>query len=132
MTRDLFGTEHSTPYKDYLKSGAWKKVRKEALNRVHDICERCGRTKYSRRLEVHHRTYERLGQERPEDLVVLCTECHQRADTLRAKRTKDMQEQRLWEARLDGWATKVYGEHWNETIGYDSAQEAFEEWLENQ
>jgi hypothetical protein len=28
------------------------------------------------RLEVHHRTYERLGRERPEDLLVLCEKCH--------------------------------------------------------
>lgn len=27
-------------------------------------------------LEVHHRTYERLGNERPEDLVALCWCCH--------------------------------------------------------
>jgi hypothetical protein len=28
-------------------------------------------------LEVHHRTYERLGDERDEDLEVLCTRCHE-------------------------------------------------------
>jgi replicative DNA helicase len=27
-------------------------------------------------LEVHHRTYERIGQERSEDLTVLCDVCH--------------------------------------------------------
>lgn len=29
------------------------------------------------RLHVHHRTYERLGEELPEDLVVLCEVCHE-------------------------------------------------------
>src|SRR4051812_47555513 len=27
-------------------------------------------------LEVHHKTYERLGHERDEDLVALCWNCH--------------------------------------------------------
>lgn len=27
-------------------------------------------------LEVHHRTYERVGSERDDDLVALCTSCH--------------------------------------------------------
>jgi hypothetical protein len=26
--------------------------------------------------EVHHRTYKRLGDERPNDLIVLCSDCH--------------------------------------------------------
>jgi hypothetical protein len=28
------------------------------------------------RLEVHHLTYERLGWEQPDDLLVLCERCH--------------------------------------------------------
>lgn len=28
------------------------------------------------RPQVHHRTYERLGDERPADLTVLCQRCH--------------------------------------------------------
>lgn len=27
-------------------------------------------------LEIHHKTYERIGQERDEDLVALCWSCH--------------------------------------------------------
>lgn len=28
------------------------------------------------RLEVHHLTYERIGHEHPDDLIVLCPACH--------------------------------------------------------
>jgi hypothetical protein len=30
------------------------------------------------RLDVHHRTYERVGQEQLRDLIVLCRTCHSR------------------------------------------------------
>ena len=37
---------------------------------------RCQICYTSHRLEVHHRTYERLGYEKPSDLTVLCYWCH--------------------------------------------------------
>lgn len=49
-------------------------------------CERCGA---KRDLQVHHKTYERLGVERDQDLEVVCADCHRQhhlispADTLR-------------------------------------------------
>lgn len=30
------------------------------------------------RLDIHHRTYTRLGHERPADFLVLCRRCHKR------------------------------------------------------
>lgn len=36
-------------------------------------CERCGSTK---RIEVHHKTYVRLCNEKSTDLEVLCNLCH--------------------------------------------------------
>jgi hypothetical protein len=44
------------------------------LRLAHYRCERCGA---KRTLEVHHRTYERLGRERDADLEVLCGDCHE-------------------------------------------------------
>jgi len=29
-------------------------------------------------LEVHHRTYERVGAERPADVIALCKACHEK------------------------------------------------------
>jgi 5-methylcytosine-specific restriction endonuclease McrA len=29
-------------------------------------------------LEVHHRTYERVGEERPADVIALCKACHEK------------------------------------------------------
>jgi hypothetical protein len=61
-------------YESYLASDHWQQKRKQALARAHDCCQICNSPEY---LNVHHRTYERLGNERPEDLTVLCRSCHQ-------------------------------------------------------
>ncbi len=60
-------------YERYLRSDDWKVKRERALDRAERRCQIC----YSPEgLEVHHRTYERLGQERDMDLTVLCGSCH--------------------------------------------------------
>jgi hypothetical protein len=61
-------------YQDYLLTPGWRRKRKGALTRAGFRCERCDG---KRDLQVHHRTYERLGDERPEDLEVLCASCHE-------------------------------------------------------
>lgn len=58
---------------EYLRSPHWRLTRKAALGRARYQCSSCGAT---RRLQVHHLTYQRLGRERDEDLRVLCEDCH--------------------------------------------------------
>lgn len=60
-------------YQNYLQSDHWKQTRKAALERSHHRCQICNSPE---RLQVHHRTYDRLGAELPEDLTVLCANCH--------------------------------------------------------
>ena len=47
-----------------------------------DRCERCG--KESVPLDLHHVHYRLLGNEQPEDVELLCRECHRGADGSRA------------------------------------------------
>jgi 5-methylcytosine-specific restriction endonuclease McrA len=75
------GSTRRRDYRAYLRSPHWRRTRKEALIRAEGRCEECGEAK--RRLEVHHKTYERLGAELPEDLLVLCQDCHPAADRKR-------------------------------------------------
>jgi hypothetical protein len=49
--------------------------RNRALRLASWRCSRCGE---KRHLEVHHKTYERLGREYDQDLEVLCETCHER------------------------------------------------------
>lgn len=60
-------------YQDYLKSTYWKQRRYAALERVEFRCQLCGE---SDSLEVHHLSYERLGNEDPADLFVICKSHH--------------------------------------------------------
>ena len=62
------------PYKEYLQTPHWKRKREEKVRAAGRRCQLCNRGSVS--LNVHHRTYERLGEELDEDLTVLCRDCH--------------------------------------------------------
>jgi hypothetical protein len=62
------------PYNEYLRSPEWRQTRAAALVRA-DYCCALDPT-HTHELEVHHRTYERLGAELSTDLIVLCRPCH--------------------------------------------------------
>lgn len=64
------------PYREYLRTPEWRETRGTALVRADHACALDAT--HTDRLEVHHRTYDRLGEERDDDVVVLCHECHQR------------------------------------------------------
>lgn len=60
-------------YYTYLESEQWQQRRQFMLRRAGYRCQICnGRGN----LQVHHRTYERVGAERIDDLTVLCADCH--------------------------------------------------------
>lgn len=60
-------------YQDYLQSDSWKWKRQMILDQFR-TCQICNSAV---NLEVHHRTYERLGNEQLEDLTLLCSKCHE-------------------------------------------------------
>jgi 5-methylcytosine-specific restriction endonuclease McrA len=69
----------SEQYRDYIASLAWKNRADQARRRVGYRCQLCNR---KGELHVHHRTYERLGREMDEDLIVLCATCHKHFHSL--------------------------------------------------
>src|SRR5207247_2309032 len=60
-------------YQEYLQTDEWKTRRLGCLKRDGYRCRVCNGTE---NLEVHHRTYERIGQELEDDLTTLCESCH--------------------------------------------------------
>ena len=60
-------------YQEYLQSREWKQKRSEVLFRDGHSCQLCGDEED---LQIHHLTYNRVGDEALFDLVTLCSHCH--------------------------------------------------------
>jgi 5-methylcytosine-specific restriction endonuclease McrA len=79
-------------YQLYLRSPWWT-ARKAAVIRARGYrCQRCG-SRYE--LELHHRTYVRLGHELPDDVELLCAPCHGRQHGHQRGQDPDEQFERL-------------------------------------
>ncbi len=65
--------KNSSEYQTYLNSNEWQETRQRIFKRDNFRCVKCGESK---NLQVHHITYENLGEEKDADLVTLCDKCH--------------------------------------------------------
>jgi hypothetical protein len=63
-----------TTYHEYLRTSQWDRTRTRALERADHRCQVCNAGR--KPLDVHHRTYDRLGQELDGDVIALCRDCH--------------------------------------------------------
>jgi len=63
-----------TWYNGYLKSQAWFEKKEAVHKRAEYTCEIC---KTATSFQVHHLTYERVGNENMEDLIAVCASCHE-------------------------------------------------------
>lgn len=63
-------------YKEYLSSEMWQEIRVEKILNSGYKCELCGCKRHPSYLDIHHITYDRLTEEEPGDLIVLCKGCH--------------------------------------------------------
>lgn len=61
-------------HQKYYRSSWWMRRRRAAIQDAGFKCHKCDINTYE--LQVHHLTYERIGEELPEDLQVLCSICH--------------------------------------------------------
>jgi hypothetical protein len=68
-------------YHQRISSVQWKSLKREIIKQRGNGCERCGQVSAS--LALHHVHYRSLGSEQPEDVELLCPECHTRADEAR-------------------------------------------------
>jgi len=62
-------------YLAYLQTRQWEMIAEAAKQAANYECALCMSDAH---LNVHHRTYDRVGAELPTDLVVLCGACHKR------------------------------------------------------
>ncbi len=73
---DLWIIRNRSLHRIYLSSPFWATKREAALAAALNRCQVCNASNEQSILDVHHRTYDRLGDEDPEDLIVLCRDCH--------------------------------------------------------
>ncbi len=68
--------DSSFDYHEYLASPEWQIKRSAMLWICENRCQICNSSRDQSILDTHHRTYDRIGNERPGDLIVLCRDCH--------------------------------------------------------
>lgn len=82
-------------YRDYLRSNDWKIRRAKKIARDATWISRelgllrcqCGRSVHVDNVQMHHVHYRNLGEERYEDLVIACRNCHPELDRERETRS---------------------------------------------
>jgi len=80
-------------YREYIKSEAWRKRRFWYFETHDKKCRKCNSV---HRIQLHHKTYKRLGGERDADLVALCYQCHKKLHKMQKE-----SGQNLWSATED-------------------------------
>lgn len=76
LTPEMLRAVAHSSYARYRHTKHWRKLKAAVAKRAAGCCERCG-AKVTR-LDTHHKTYERLGEELLTDLEGLCRGCHER------------------------------------------------------
>lgn len=78
MEREARGADWWARYDAYLLTPRWQELRRRVLARSRGLCEAfmdgCNRTA----TEVHHLTYDHVGDEPIFDLAAVCHRCHDR------------------------------------------------------
>jgi 5-methylcytosine-specific restriction endonuclease McrA len=73
----LIAGNRRVDYYAYIASPEWKAKADAAKERAGYCCQVCNASRNDGAiLDAHHRTYARLGHEKPEDITVLCRDCH--------------------------------------------------------
>lgn len=81
---DEFHTEKAlrqSRYEQYLRSPEWREKRRRVLSRARGYCEGCGRALAT---QVHHLTYDNIGDELLFQLVAICDDCHEKVHQKKA------------------------------------------------
>ncbi|SFE68105.1 virus viroplasmin [Paenibacillus algorifonticola] len=73
-------------YNAYLKTEHWEKIKTFYFVFNSKSCRLC---RSKRILNLHHKTYERIGNEKIRDLVCLCQQCHHKLHEINDLRVND-------------------------------------------
>ena len=74
--RDLLAEYRDRPYEERRKTREWATLKKQVHRRDRYRCRLCGSR--DGQLHVHHSSYAHYAEEKLEELITLCSKCHQR------------------------------------------------------
>lgn len=105
------------PYSEYRQTNWWRIRRERYVATVIDLlgCKRCQLCQLARfetvaidiRFHVHHCSYERLGEELDNDLILLCAPCHNLVHFPGSHAARHWASVNA-DARLDEWAPRLH------------------------
>lgn len=99
------GNDFSDRYQQRIASADWKELKRVVISERGARCERCACE--DRTLALHHKHYRSLGRELPDDLELLCSDCHKVADEER-----DRLHRPRYHAPTEGWIVSPNGNVW--------------------
>lgn len=79
--REVRNAEWWARYEAHLASPEWQALRAKVLKRANGWCEGCGDRPA---VDIHHLTYEHLGNEFLWELRAVCRRCHERVHAIEA------------------------------------------------
>ncbi len=63
-------------YEQHIKSAKWRKIKQRRLAKDGYMCKNWHWWPVKSNLEVHHKSYRNLGNEKQWELITLCKRCH--------------------------------------------------------
>jgi hypothetical protein len=112
-------------YLRVIHSDRWRFMKRRMIEVRGNKCEGCGDA--STPLELHHDTYERLGNEWPSDLRLLCRDCHRAEDIFRAERSRQRASDAYYWGSVSGYMSRRYGEDWDSIYLPNEAEDMYHE-----
>jgi hypothetical protein len=113
-------------YFERVRSPEWRGLKAHLMRYRGNRCERCG--DYVP-LELHHKSYDRLGNERASDLELVCRACHQEADRERAAEGERRKREAIRVTAINTYATKRFGPDWRNHHDHEWVAAEFDRWL---
>jgi 5-methylcytosine-specific restriction endonuclease McrA len=106
-----FGLSMSEKYNEYLQGEHWQETRKRYYHSKlfrKTYKKRCGICLRDVPLDLHHKTYKRIGAEPLKDLIGVCRECHTQIHSQVTNSKAVGRETKRLKKRMRKWIRKTF------------------------
>lgn len=113
-------------YLSHIYSSGWRAMRQHLMERRGGRCERCHDIAP---LSLHHKDYRSLGNERAQDVELLCADCHRIADEERAAEGQRRTREAIRVTAINTYGVKRFGPDWRNHHDPEWVGQEFDQWL---